>query len=273
MARSELFLLLPVYEEIEGQPDYILRVGIVSVEKLNEYIDQIVGSREFFTIENYTGYYDVDNIKAFLLPIGIMEDSYPNAMTRFRSVMNKWGENWRNGKKQDDDVAYIFRGSQIQNDSLCEITERKCVPADDSTFMLVSCGGALSCKAGTISVQRQGNNVEVDVRNLEVKELAGWFENNRRPSRIFNWNPKHGEYGKGEYPGESKLMGSRDEARSLLHKAWGTDLRVLFFFDEKYNQYIEFKRELGNTYHGFHLYEADEKRVPAIVKQHIDALR
>lgn len=273
MARSELFLLLPVFEETDKQPDYISRIGIIDIKELNEYIDKILESKEFLTVENYTGYYDVDNIKAFLLPIEIMEDCYPNAMTRFRSAMNKWGENWRNGKKQDNNVVYKLWGKEIQDCILCEITERKCVSTDGSTFLLASCDDALSCKTKTISVERQGKDVEIDTMELELKNITSWFENNRRPSRVFNWNPKHGEYGKGEYPGASKLMGSREEAAELLHKAVGTDLRVLFFFDEKYNQYIEFKRESENTYHAFHLDKEDEKRVPAKIKQHIDMLR
>ena len=122
MARSELFLLLPVFEETDKQPDYISRIGIIDIKELNEYIDKILESKEFLTVENYTGYYDVDNIKAFLLPIEIMEDCYPNAMTRFRSAMNKWGENWRNGKKQDNNVVYKLWGKEIQDCILCEIT-------------------------------------------------------------------------------------------------------------------------------------------------------
>ena len=39
----------------------------------------------------------------------------------------------------------------------------------------------------------------------------------------------------------------------MLLKAIGTDLRVLYFFDQTHNRYIEFKRESENTYHGFHL--------------------
>ena len=48
----------------------------------------------------------------------------------------------------------------------------------------------------------------------------------------------------------------------MLLKAIGTDLRVLYFFDQTHNRYIEFKRESENTYHGFHLDTIDEKRVP-----------
>lgn len=58
----------------------------------------------------------------------------------------------------------------------------------------------------------------------------------------------------------------------MLLKAIGTDLRVLYFFDRTHNQYIEFKRESENTYHGFHLDVTDEKRVPEDIKKMIGKL-
>ena len=58
----------------------------------------------------------------------------------------------------------------------------------------------------------------------------------------------------------------------MLLKAIGTDLRVLYFFDQTHKQYIEVKRESENTYHGFHLDAIDEKRVPEDIKMMINKL-
>ena len=58
----------------------------------------------------------------------------------------------------------------------------------------------------------------------------------------------------------------------MLLKAIGTDLRVLYFFNQTHNQYIEFKRESENTYHGFHLDAIDEKIVPEDIKMMINKL-
>lgn len=59
----------------------------------------------------------------------------------------------------------------------------------------------------------------------------------------------------------------------MLLKAIGAeDLRVLYFFDQIHNRYIEFKRESENTYHGFHLDAIDEKRVPEDIKMMINKL-
>lgn len=68
------------------------------------------------------------------------------------------------------------------------------------------------------------------------------------------------------------MMCSREEAENMLLKAIGADLRVLYFFDQVHNQYIEFKCESENTYHGFHLDAMDEKRVPEDIKLMLNKL-
>ena len=46
----------------------------------------------FISNENYKGYYDAENVSAFLYPAKILKESYPNTITRMRMVMSKWGE-------------------------------------------------------------------------------------------------------------------------------------------------------------------------------------
>lgn len=276
MASSELFLLLPVYEEVEGQPDYILRIDVADVAELNKYIEEIYIIEDFLQIENYAGYYDAYNINAFLHSVRIMDECYPNVITRFRYVMNRWGENWRNEKKQEIAERYKYFCKRIQDDTLCEIAKRKCIATDDSTFLLIN-NNAISCPDNLIRTLCNDNVIEIDVCKPKIKDIANWFENNRRPQRIFNWNPKHGEYGKGAHPSHkgdkvSILMCSRSEANALLNKAVGIDLKVLYTFDEKYGQYIEFKRENKNIYHGFHLDMEEAKRVPPIIRERIEKL-
>ncbi len=270
MEHSELFLLLPKYEEVEKQPEYIKSKGVMTENEILTVINGINEICKFSANENCKGYYDADNVSAFLYPVEAMEDCYPNVKTSMRLAMSKWGENWRTQKKQKDTENYMYYHSPIKDDTLCEVTERKFVSADGSTFLLVNYD-AFSCTSETIMMERNQEQVELDVRKADIKSISGWYEVNRKPQRVFNLNPKHGENGKGAHPdnkGEkvSVLMCSRDEAENMLLKAIGKDLRVLYFFDKKYNQYIEFKRETGHTYHGFHLDSEDEKRVAEEIK-------
>lgn len=276
MEHSELFLLLPRYEEAEGQPDYIRLKSVMTVAEILEVIESIDEICRFIANENYEGYYDADNVSAFLYPVEAMEECYPNIKTRMRMVMNKWGENWRTQKVQKDTVKYMYYCISIKDDTLCEMTERKFGSTDGSSFLLVNCD-AFSCASETITTKRNQDEMELDVRNADIKSISKWYETNRKPQRIFNLNPKHGENGRGAHPGNkgekvSVLMCSRGEAKEMLLKAIGSDLRILYFFDQIHNQYIEFKRESENTYHGFHIDAIDEKRVPEEIKMMIDKL-
>lgn len=276
MEHSELFLLLPRYEEAEGQPEYIRPIGIMTEDEILAVIENIDNIYRYIVNENYEGYYDADNVSAFLYAVEEMDECYPNIKTRMRMVMHNWGEDWRARKVQKDTETYMYYCITIKDDTLCEMTERKFGSTDGSSFLLVNCD-AFSCASETITTKRNQNEMELDVKNADIKSISKWYETNRKPQRVFNLNPKHGENGRSAHPdnnGEkvSVLMCSRGEAKDMLLKAIGSDLRVLYFFDKKHSQYIEFKRESENTYHGFHLDEVDEKRVPKEIKDMIKEL-
>lgn len=276
MEHSELFLLLPRYEEVEEQPEYIKSKDVMPENEILKVIESIYEICQLIENENYVGYYDADNVSAFLYPVETMEECYPHTKTRMRRVMRKWGVNWRAQKVQQDTETYMYYCITIKDDTLCEMTERKFGSTDGSSFLLVNCD-AFSCASETITTKRNQDEMELDVRNADIKSISKWYETNRKPQRIFNLNPKHGENGRGAHPGNkgekvSVLMCSRGEAKEMLLKAIGSDLRILYFFDQIHNQYIEFKRESENTYHGFHLDAIDEKRVPEEIKMMIDKL-
>lgn len=276
MEHSELFLLLPKYEDVEEQPEYIKSTNIMTEDEFLKVINKIDEICMLISNENYKGYYDAENVSAFLYPAKTLKKSYPNTITRMRMVMNKWGENWRTQKVQKDTVKYMYYCIPIKDDTLCEMTERKFVSKDESTFLLINYD-AFSCASETIIIKRNQDEVKLNVRNADIKNISKWYETNRKPQRIFNLNPKHGENGKGAHPGNkgekvSVLMCNKEEAKNMLLKAIGTDLRVLYFFDQVHNQFIEFKRESENTYHGFHLDATDEKRVPEDIKAMINKL-
>lgn len=276
MEHSELFLLLPKYEEVEGQPGYIRTKGVMTEDEILKVIENINEICRFIANENYEGYYDVDNVSSFLYPVETMEECYPNIRTRMRMVMSRWGENWRIQKVQKDTENYMCHGLPIKDDTLCEMAERQSVATDGSVFLLVN-QDAFSDTVKTIQVKRNQKELVLEVSKADFKSVLKWYETNRKPQRIFNLNPKHGENGKGAHPGNkgekvSILMCSKEEAKNMLLKAIGVDLRVLYFFDQVHNQYIEFKCESENTFHGFHLDAMDEKRVPEEVKLMLNKL-
>lgn len=173
----------------------------------------------------------------------------------------------------------MYYNISIQDDTLCEISKRKIIADGDDTFLLINCDKAVSCSEELIRTKCCGKEIEIEVNSPEVNAIAHWFEINRRPQRKFNWNPKHGENGKGanfSNKGDkvSILMCSRGEAGLLLKKAIGTGTasKTLYFYDSKCNQYIEFKKESENTYHAFHLDDEDQRRITETVKNSIKRL-
>ena len=117
MGHSELFIMFPSYEEVEEKPHYIKSVDVMSVEELSKMVSRLEEIICFFQNENYDGYYDGKNVQAFLCPLEIAEDYYPNMQTRFRVMMKQWGENWRNDRKQSDTEKYYYYHMEIKDDS------------------------------------------------------------------------------------------------------------------------------------------------------------
>lgn len=275
MAGSELFLLLPAGRYDSERPFYLRGADAMPKGDLLKIIKGIEDVETFPTTETYSGYYDKENARAF---VSYFEDEgdYPKETTYVMTIINKWGKDWRTSKKQVKGKQYFYLHAPLEDDMLCEIVERKSTSKDDSTYLLINCD-AIECHDDVIIVECDGTGCKIDVRRAEIKPIANWLESNRRPQRIFNLNPKHGENGKGAQrlnKGEpvSVLMCSRSEAEALLYKAIGSDPKTLYFFDVNHKQYIEFKREFDNTYHAFHLKKEDENRIPKCIKDGIKLL-
>lgn len=278
MEHAELFLLLPVYEEATDQSAYVKRIGILEEEEYEKLMTKLREVSLYFCYENYECYYDSMNLNAFMIPIESLIDCYPKASTLFRRRINNWGSDWRRSKSFTDQDKCKFLGLEIVDDTLCEMANRK-LESPECTYLLVE-DEAMVQQTDKCRLLFKGETVEIDNSKLEIKPLARWFEHNRRPIRKFHLNPKHGENGKGAHPANkgdkvSVLLCSEEEAAIMLNKAVGEsmDSKTLFFWDSDKDKYIEFKCEVNQEFHGFHLDEEDAKqRVSVCVKEKIEKL-
>lgn len=151
MASTEIFLVFPVYEDALNTPHYINKVNLKPDTYYDKHISIIDKILEVFGSENYIGYYDSDNIAAFLLPIKDLEDYYPNIKTRFRRLMSLWGENWRNYSKQEEADSFYYFCTPIKNDTFCEVTKRKSIN-DENNFLIINYDAFPSNKGDKVSV-------------------------------------------------------------------------------------------------------------------------
>lgn len=149
-------------------------------------------------------------------------------------------------------IRAISKNSQVGVLSLCEVSKIKNV-------LLIKSNDEFEC-------------VTFKFIN-DKRKLLDWLQ--KLSVRKFNISEKHGENGKGNWPGESVLLCNRDRAQQLLESAI-PDFRLkderLFNFDEVNNTYIEFFYEGNNPqkqWHGFHVKkEKWNMRIPETVRKY-----
>lgn len=268
---TELFLLFPKYTEIAAhQPHYLSNYDIMNEDELDDYIRKIAQMNDFFHHEAFLGYYDSQNVVAFTYPIEAMEDCYPGKKTYLRTVLKEW-ENWRDNSSQYKEDQFYFYASLISDDTLCEMSKRKKLNPNNALLLINH--QAFPCSESDISISCNREDTVIPVCKIVIREIAEWFSQYRKPQRNYNWSSKHGEFGKGAHPSNkgdevSVLLGSRNEAKELLKKAIGLQPQgTLFYYDNKYEHYMEFKMESTNTFHSFHI--ENENRIPSLLKNKI----
>lgn len=239
-------------------------------EEFKEYFGLVMKLKLTFQYERFLIFYDLNNIQAFCYPHLNHRHSLFNKKYVMLTLL-KGMKNWRAQCEQNGESC-ILHDSNLGLNSISEAAVRKNNRSDDS-ISLVDCMALVdNCTPCVVSVN--GHDVYVNVLGLDEREFYTWFSNHRKPAREYNWNPKHGEYGKGNWSGESRLLGSKDEAKELLKNAVGEFYQgPLFCWDAQYGHYMEYKNELNDRYHSFHLEGDDEKRIPSKVKSFIDKLQ
>lgn len=272
----QLFIILPEHEDAEKTSSCIRDFSVMSLEEVTGYIRLIDTMECRGQAEHYQLYYDSKNIDSFLKPVQELPECYPSVELTLRNSLNRFAEDWRPEARQDGDVEYRLFYETVADDSFCEACERKYLSATDSansTFAIIN-HKAIDRAPDNAAMTRNGESVDVAVVDGSIEAIEKWLQSNRRPVRVYNWNPKHGENGTGAHKEHKNdtvaiLYCSREHASGLLQTALGEDAETgpLYAWDEDFNRYMEFKRESKNTmvFHSFHLEDYDRK-ISAIKK-------
>ena len=240
MAGKNAFYLLFAYEQTYLHTPSYSTTAVEGTVDVRPIITQLTDLKQFFDYETYKYYYDKRNLDSFVKTI---KGGFTEKRAFMRKLHNNLKANNWNAKK-------AFTGS----------TTIGGVPVNDETFSYLSVHNTV-CPADKNAILDMGAMrvaypvFSSDVLKPTIKAVHDWFTRNRVPGRIYNWNPKHGEFGKGNRPGESALLGSRQEAAKLLPAAIGMKGRKdLYLFDKQYAKYMRFMPEnVADTYHSFHI--------------------
>ena len=271
----QLFIILPEHEDVEKTSPCIRKFTLLAPNEVMAYIDFIDRMEQRGRAEHYLLYYDSKNIRKFLHPVYEFEEYYPKVEVTLLNALHRFAEDWREEPIQDSGVNYKLFQAPVTDDSFCEVCERKYqsdVEATNSTYAIIN-HGALE-DVSTVAMHRNLHQIDIPVLEATLEKIESWLQENRRPPRIYNWNPKHGENGKGAHKANKTdtvaiLYCSKEHAAELLHKAIGENNNIgpLYVWDDEYGLYMEFKRESksSTTFHSYHLEEGDRK-IPAIQK-------
>lgn len=274
MVKVNLFLLLPETKPTNQwmrstEKDFY---EVIAYETLIKDLKKI---SEGIAIEIYEGFYDHLNIINFLCLYDTLEDYYPFAPKKLlRSVISRNAFiNWREEKIQSADTDYQIFNQPTNDNTFCEIAERKNMVGDDKYALL----NHHACTIPDMIAVNINDNSAIEIDNLkDEKEILAWFAQNRLPPRNFNINLKHGENRQYvlEVGGKkiSPLRCSLQEAQVLLNTAIGTTEKELYNLDPVYDEIIVFKYEgptPQNMYHGYHV-PKDSTEVPIDIRKRLN---
>lgn len=177
---------------------------------------------------------------------------------------------WEEVRSSDPAFRIDILGGSLADNIVAEAANERC-QSQKQVILLVN-AAAFSKSERVLPFSFDGGKTYshiLDVRDLDVKEIAVYLSEKRFPERVFELNPKHGEcrsevrYESGRKV--SPLKCTKEYAQKLLHMAFGQKEGLVWAYDDEANQLLEFKWQSDFVWHGYHIDEKDEKlrNIPA----------
>ena len=285
MAKSIMALVFPEYVDkgnLSTSYEFEWR-DLFDDVKAESLIKELRLFIDFYEDEECSLMYDSQNAAAFSFVFETLNDCYPSRARQFRMALrNK--EDWRKNRVSSDcDEYFVNEKSTIKDEIRSEIAARLFATPEDSFLIVVHMPGFHEREW---ILKREMNTCRVVSQPLSIRGCFKWLSHNRHPQRIYNWNPKHGEHGRGAHPEHhgqevSVLLCSREHAAELLNIAVGTQTHdTLYCFDTEQGKFMEYKAERkqenmtkedsSRSYHSYHL--MNDSKIPKKVRQKLEIL-
>lgn len=179
-------------------------------------------------------------------------------------LLNSEAIRWEEDRRTDTSFQIDVIGGRLANNIVAEAAhERYQYP---KRVVLLINASALSADENSLAFSCDGGKTypyTLDIRDLNVNEIALYLSERRYPKRVFELNFKHGECRKeARYENGRKispLKCTKAQAQQLLHLAFGLKDRHVWAYDIKEGQLMEFKRHSDFVWHGYHIDDEDER--------------
>jgi len=252
-AGSYIYILFP---ECGSREFYMRNVDAHSLN-LEDFTKDYERIREFFDYEKYHLLYSSSNVSSFIETLSDNEDGAKTLSLR-RKMLNPIFQECAISCADDEDL--LVKKIKVDAPIIHSIFTDVYQSGNESTYALMDLNAiSISDNAMEIVNSVTHKSCSISILSMDEKTIYGWFVENRRPERVYSYNPKHGVLGKGNYKGHkgdkvSSLLCRLKEAEEMLKKAVGTgDMKDLYFYDVARRKYVVFKSEnVNNQYHAYH---------------------
>lgn len=220
---------------------------------------------DFFKDEECQMLYDSKNINAYLYPVNSIPECYPSRTRQLRTALNGT-KDWRMHRISSDSEEYSIYYRIVKDETRTEIASRIVCSPEDSFIIATNIFGK-ACKSWEL--KKGDSSITVESVPMSIPNVFDWHSKHHKPLRVYEWNEKHGEFGKGAHKDNngyevSVLLSSREHAAELLPIAIGEPkYDMLHCYDPEHNKYMEYKAgcKFANlqpdakerTYHSYHI--------------------
>lgn len=266
MANSYIALVFPEYDDVDNvitSQDW-KRDDLPDDNSYGIFIKHLISFIDFYEDEDCCLIYDAKNVSAFTYGIRVLPECYPGRERELRLAL-KHLKDWRKNRISIENDEYTLNYSNIKDEIRTEIAARMSNNPDDS-FLIAAHIPNYTAEEWQLS--KDQDTYCIESHPLSIKEVFEWMSSHHHPKRIYNWNPKHGENGKGAHPSNngnevSVLLCSREHAAEIIHKAVGEQMYdTLYCYDTDFGKYMEFKADCKfehlqdrteRSYHSYHI--------------------
>lgn len=278
--KALLYLLLPEYQDpgnTYATHPFLATTNLPEDSLLAAYLTKLTVIVSYLKDENVTIQYDVKNLAAFLYPINLMPDVYPNKRRYQLELVEKRMRSWRTHSVQKTTGNFEFLGQPTDDNTLSEIAKLQynnrlthCVYAVINHKAL----NHVNSVRERICVKCYDNSKSFVVLKADVVTILNWLKEKEVIKRVYLPNSdKHGTAGKGgsQASNVSPLLCQNWEAKKMMKKAFRCG-KHLYYYDANRQKFIRFMSGNNNTYHPYHIISKQDetKYIKPIVK---DVLR